>query len=119
MFQFNEKVLYLDVESSFPSSKELPGCFAGVAQNAGDKLTFKVLTDDTEQIICCSIICSATDALTSNRRVSFDPALNLEPKDDVMAPSTPSDSTSNLELSSTPLDQVTRTSKPQKSKKPK
>ena len=114
MFQFYEKVFCLDVESSFPSSKELPGYFVGVSQNVGDKLTFKILTDDTERIINRSVVRSATDALTDNRRVSFDPALNLEPKDDVMDPSAPSDTDSKLELSDQPLEQVAKTSKPRK-----
>ena len=82
LFQFYEKVFCLDVESSFPSSKELPGNFVGVSKNKGDKLTFDTLTDDTEQVISRSVVCSATDPKFLDKRVTFDPDLQLEPRDD-------------------------------------
>ncbi len=81
MFQFYEKVCYLDHESSFPSSKEKPGYFVGVAKNVGDKLTFKILTEDTRQLIYRIVVQSATEPDTINKRVSFDPALEEELKE--------------------------------------
>ena len=45
MFTFWEKILYLDTETTYPYSKELPGYFLGVAKSSGDALTFQILTD--------------------------------------------------------------------------
>ena len=50
-FHFYEKILYLDFDEKFPSSKEKPGYIIGIAMNVGDALTFKILTDDHETTI--------------------------------------------------------------------
>ena len=54
-FRFYEKIFYLDPKETFPDSKEQPGYWLGVAQNVGDELTFKILTNDTHQIIHRSV----------------------------------------------------------------
>ncbi len=116
MFQFYERVHYLDHESSFPSSKEKPGYFVGVAKNVGDKLTFKILTEDTRQLIYHSIVQSATEPNTINKHVSFDPALEeelKEPSDEQEGEEEP-----RVQLSGEPLP-VQRITKPKKSTKTK
>ena len=115
LFQFYEKVFYLDVESSFPSSKELPGYFVGVSKNKGDKLTFDILTDDTEQVIGCSVVRSATDPKFLSKCITFDPELKLEPRDDPQESSAGSD----LKLTDDKQQEVKHTSKPWKTKLPK
>ena len=42
-----------------PESKKKLGRFVGIAENVGDTLTYKILTDDTEQVICRSVVRSA------------------------------------------------------------
>ena len=69
MFSFYEPVWYLDPTTSFPDSKE-KSCFVGFAKNVGDILTFKVLTED-RKILHWSIIRSANDSKTQNKRESF------------------------------------------------
>jgi hypothetical protein len=49
-FQFYEPVVYFQPDASFPGSKEKFGRFVGFAENVGDALTFKILTDDTKVI---------------------------------------------------------------------
>jgi hypothetical protein len=59
VFQWYEPVLYA-VESQFPSeSKEKPGAFVGIAENCRHAITFKVLTNNTQQIISTSTVHSA------------------------------------------------------------
>jgi hypothetical protein len=59
VFQWYEPVLYA-VESQIPNeSKEKPGHFVGIAENCGHTMTFKVLTDDTQQVISISMVWSA------------------------------------------------------------
>ena len=55
-FSFWERVLFLDDVNAFPSSKERAGCFVGFAPNVGDALTFKVLDDQTKQVVCVSVV---------------------------------------------------------------
>ena len=64
-FYFWERVLYLDNVDSFPASKERPGYFVGIAKNVGDSLTFKVLDDQTKQVVNVSVVRPYKD----NRRV--------------------------------------------------
>ena len=59
MFAFWEPVYYLDVEESYPNSKELPGRFLGVADNSGDALTFLILSDDSGKELVRSMVRSA------------------------------------------------------------
>ena len=58
MFTFWEKILYLDPESKYPSSKEAPGRFLGVARSSGDALTFVVLSEH-DTVLVRSVIRSA------------------------------------------------------------
>ena len=81
IFQFFEKVLYLDIESSFPSSTELPGYFVGVEENVGDKLTFRVLTEDTRQVISRSVVRPAKGENHANKRVTFARDFPVEDED--------------------------------------
>ena len=71
MFYWFEPVLYLDPTASFPESKECPGYFVGFAHNVGDFLTFKILKDDMKTVIHRSVVRSARDQKTRNRRVTF------------------------------------------------
>jgi hypothetical protein len=76
-FSFYELVYYLVDETTFPSkSKELRGRWVGVSENVGHFMTYKILTDDTRQIIHRSNIRSAADPNTRN--LCLDP-LNEEP----------------------------------------
>ena len=58
-FHWYERVYYYDPLTSFPESKEKLGRFVGIAENVGDTLTYKILTEKTEQIICRSVVRSA------------------------------------------------------------
>lgn len=73
-YHFYEKVYYSIAEKySFPSkSTEKIGYFVGVSENAGDALTYKELTEDTQKIFSRSAIRSANDPETTNRRVDPD-----------------------------------------------
>ena len=42
-------------------SSEIHGRFVGFAWNVGHRLTFKVLTDDTKRVVCCSRVRLAKD----------------------------------------------------------
>ena len=44
-----------------------------MAENVGDSMTFKILTDDTKQIIFRSVIRPANDDRFKNKRVRFEP----------------------------------------------
>ena len=52
---FYEKVFYLDSDQSFPSTKEKAGWWVGIAFNVRDAMTFKILTDVTNQVVHQSI----------------------------------------------------------------
>jgi hypothetical protein len=76
-FSFYKPVYYLVGETTFPSeSKELHGQWVGVSENVGPFMTYKILMDDTHQVIHCSNIRSAADPNARNLRL--DP-LNDEP----------------------------------------
>jgi hypothetical protein len=69
-FLFYEPVYYLVDETTFPSeSKELCGRWVGVSENVGHFMTYKILTDDTRQIIHRSNIRSAADPSARNLRL--------------------------------------------------
>ena len=55
-YPFYEPILYLDSDESFLSSKEKPGWWVGVANNVRDALTFKILSEDTHQVLHCSVL---------------------------------------------------------------
>jgi hypothetical protein len=83
-YKFYKEILYLDSDKSFPSSKEKPGWWLGVAHNVGDAMTFKILTHDTEKIICRSVLRPAKDDRFQNKRVHFEP--DPEDSDDPPSP---------------------------------
>jgi hypothetical protein len=69
-FSFYEPVYFLVDETTFPSkSKELCGRWVGVSENVGHFMTYKILTDDTRQIIHRSNIRSAADPNARNLRL--------------------------------------------------
>ena len=72
-YRFYEPMLFLDSDESFPSSKEKPGWWVGVANNVGDALTFKILTEDTHQVLHRSVVHPAKDDKCKNKRVHFEP----------------------------------------------
>jgi hypothetical protein len=78
LFKFYQKIWYLDTTSSFPDSKEKAGYWLGPADNVGDGMTFKILTDDTETLLYRSVIRPFDDPAHPNNRVSYDPALDPE-----------------------------------------
>jgi hypothetical protein len=59
----------------FPTTKERPGYWSGVARNVGDALMYVILTADTPQIIECSIIQRAEDPKSKPKDATFDPEL--------------------------------------------
>jgi hypothetical protein len=66
-FLFYKLVYYLVDETTFPSeSKELRGRWVGVSKNVGHFMTYKILTDDTRQIIHRSNIRLAADPNARN-----------------------------------------------------
>ena len=51
-FYFNERVYYALDDNQFPSeSTEKAGFFVGFGEGVGNAMTFKILTEDTHQII--------------------------------------------------------------------
>ena len=71
-FSFNEPVLYA-VDNKYPSeSTELSGRFVGFNMNAGDAMTFLVLTDDTNQVITRSAVRTRHNEKDPNHRISSD-----------------------------------------------
>ena len=69
LFTFFQKVYILDAEIPFPSSKEGPGRFIGIAENVGDALIFWIWTEDTGKIIARSVIRSVEDATNMNHHL--------------------------------------------------
>ena len=70
-FQFWEKLLVLDTEETWPSSKEKPVRYLGVAHNIGDILTFLVFDVSTRMVLARRVLRPAT----LNKRVQWDPEL--------------------------------------------
>ena len=66
-----QPVLYHDPTTSFPESNEKPGYFVGFDLNAGDVLTFKVITADMKTVLTRSVVRPADDCKHRNRRVHF------------------------------------------------
>jgi hypothetical protein len=85
-FEFYEPIYYLDSRLSFPSSKEKPGRWLGVAHNVGDNLTYRILCDESNQILNRSVVRSALDRKAPNRRVTFDTPLPGYDDDDELLP---------------------------------
>jgi len=59
-FSFFEPIYYHDSTIAFPSSRELPGRFLGLAHPVGDALTYYVLTE-ANTVIARSVLRSALD----------------------------------------------------------
>ena len=59
-FAFYEPIYFLDSDTSFPHTREIPGRFVGIAEHTGDALTYKVLTPQGT-IISRSVLRSALD----------------------------------------------------------
>ena len=74
-FSFYEPVYYR-IDSSEPdlnfpsSSNEKQGYWVGFADNQGDSLTWRILTEDTHKIIICSGVCSALRTTTNKHLAS-------------------------------------------------
>ena len=71
-FSFYEPVDYRidssEPEFHFPSSSnEKKGHWVGFTDNPGDRLTWRILTEDTQEIIICSGIQSALRTTTNQR----------------------------------------------------
>ena len=74
-FSFYERVLYLDPEVSWPTTKERSGRWIVVATNVGDHLTYYILDDQSKQILARSVV----RPYTYNFRVKWDPSLSPYP----------------------------------------
>jgi hypothetical protein len=61
--------------------KEKPGWWVGVAQNVGDAMTVKILTEDTKKIIIRSVIRPAKNDRFQNKRVQFEPSPDAPDED--------------------------------------
>jgi hypothetical protein len=67
-FHWWEPVFY-QADHGFPSSsREKSGRWVGIAEYQGDILTYKILTDDTQEVITRSNVRSAKDPLNPNHR---------------------------------------------------
>ena len=58
---FWDKVPYLDNQEVYPASNEQAGYMVGFADNIGDALTFKIYNDQSQRIVCASVICPYND----------------------------------------------------------
>jgi hypothetical protein len=85
-YRFYEPIFYLDSDETFPSSKEKPGWWVGVARNVGDTMTFKILTDDSHKVVHRSVIRPAKDDRFKNKRVRFEstPTPDLKDEDETL-----------------------------------
>ncbi len=98
-YVFNQKIFYKS-DDTYPSSKELPGFYAGVAKNVGDALTYTIVTESGRIPLERSTIRPATDPRFPNKHVTFSPA-----DDPDAQPPLPSvaNYTPELQLANTPL----------------
>ena len=70
-FYWYEPVLYYVKDHSFPTSRELPGHFVGIAEHCGDALTYCILVPETGAVIHRSVVRSAGDPNHPNLRQDF------------------------------------------------
>ena len=71
-FSFYEPVYYHDPTAPFPHTKEALGHFVGIAENIGDSMTFKILSQESCEIIHRSTVRSAASGRSSpNRRLTI------------------------------------------------
>jgi len=81
-FLFWECIYYYDDQGKYSSTKQKAARWVGVANNVGDKMTFWLITKDTEQKIQWSVVIPAH--LANDKTVSWDPALDLADPDMAM-----------------------------------
>ena len=63
---FGRPVYYRVDDSNLPShNMETCGCWAGIAKHVGHAITFKVLTEDTQNILFHYKLCSAQEPIES------------------------------------------------------
>jgi hypothetical protein len=55
-FQFWKPIVYLDTEEKYPSTKEKPGRWLGIAHNVGDFFSWKIYDEEKELIIERSVV---------------------------------------------------------------
>src|SRR5687768_12834278 len=73
-YDWYQPVYYREEETHFPSKAvEKYGRIVGVAENVGHALTFKVLSEDTQKILHRSVIRTATNPSTENKRAKNRP----------------------------------------------
>ncbi len=70
-YTFWQPILYLDHESSWPSTTERPGYWVGIAHNIGDILTYWIYDDQTKHVLARSVIRPLH--IHSNQHVNWDP----------------------------------------------
>jgi len=71
---FMRKCIYLDYQEVYPDTKEKPGYWLGIADNVGDILTYKILTDHTQQVVLHRSVVQPCDlAQHPNHRIQFNP----------------------------------------------
>ena len=76
-FYWFEPVYYLDPDSH-PKSGEKPEYFVEIPENVGDILTYKILTGDKKKVLHWSVVQSARDPKSQNRRVIFKDPIKIE-----------------------------------------
>ncbi|HEY9710824.1 MAG TPA: hypothetical protein V6D48_21640 [Oculatellaceae cyanobacterium] len=70
-FDWYEPVYFKVEESNFPSmSNEKLGCLVGISEHVGHALTYLVLTEDTQKILHRSVVHTATDPASINKRAN-------------------------------------------------
>jgi hypothetical protein len=93
-FRFNEPVYYKLDDSDFPSdTREGRGHWVGVAEHVGHHMTFKILTDDTLELIYRSNVRSALDPNSRNLRI--DPLNDDKPIKEILKFRNASDSSTS------------------------
>jgi hypothetical protein len=70
-FVWYQPIFYYRMEGKtpFPESKEKLGRFVGISESKGDALTFKILTNDTKEVIHRSVVRPADDPKHPNARL--------------------------------------------------
>ena len=71
---FWEPIVYLDHEETWPTTKERPGRWVGIAHNIGDALTYWVYDEQSKRVLARSVVWPYRD----NKRVKFDPSLDKQ-----------------------------------------
>ena len=66
-FAFYEPIYFLDSDTSYPHTREIPGRFVGIAEHTGDALTYRILTPNGS-IISRSVLRSALNPHHINAR---------------------------------------------------